>query len=220
MLNSERKLIRHLRDLIGQRVPATVLELGANDGWHTRLFLEEFSDPGFRIFAFEPDPRPIRRWTITDPRCRGPIPLAIANQDGTLTFHQSGGDDGNQSWLEDWDLSGSIHKPKGHLQMSPWVTFNRQIDVDCRRLDTWITEIQEPLPIIDLLWADVQGAEGDVILGGRDTLARTRFLYSEFYNTEIYEGQLPLHALLALLGDDWVLCNTYEDNFLARNKRL
>ena len=88
------------------------------------------------------------------------------------------------------------------------------------RLDSWWEEIAELLPLIDLIWADVQGSEHNMIQGGRQTLERTRFLYSEVYAQPMYEGQQNLDQLLALLGSDWELIGRYDDNFLARNRTL
>ena len=45
----------------------------------------------------------------------------------------------------------------------------------------------------------MQGAEGDMIAGGQATLARTRYLYTEYSNEEIYEGEPTLETLLAML---------------------
>ena len=54
---------------------------------------------------------------------------------------------------------------------------------------------------VDFIWADVQGAEADLVLGGRETLKRTRFFYTEYSNRELYEGQADLGQLLAMLPD-------------------
>ena len=77
---------------------------------------------------------------------------------------------------------------------------------------------------VDLLWADVQGAEVDLIEGGRETLARTSYLYTEYSNAELYAGQINLEEILARLPGWRVVQNfpTTEDyaDVLLENTRL
>jgi hypothetical protein len=93
-----------------------------------------------------------------------------------------------------WDLSGSIRRPKNHIREHPWVKFDHVITVKTGRLDDWCAE--NDVKRVDFIWMDVQGAEGDVIAGGAEILKSTRYLYTEYSNTETYEGQLSLKALL------------------------
>lgn len=217
VLVEARKLINRLLHLVGDE--STVLEIGANDGMHTRLFTEEFSHPNFRMWCFEPDPRAaarFRRSVHQDPRCRPLEEIALGDRDGTATFYQSGGTT-EQSWLADWDLSGSLRRPTGHLAMSPWVTFDRQIEVPIRRLDSWMAEHPE-IDAVDLVWMDVQGAEGDVIRGGLETFTRrVTYLFMEAYEKELYEGQLLRSQLLGLLPN-FELVSVFGDDVLLRNK--
>jgi hypothetical protein len=53
---------------------------------------------------------------------------------------------------------------------------------------------------IDSMWVDVQGAEDLVFAGAQETLRCTKYLYTEYCNQELYEGQLNLAQLLALNG--------------------
>jgi hypothetical protein len=73
----------------------------------------------------------------------------------------------------------------------------RTIKVELRTLDTWSTK-HEPGPI-DFIWADIQGAEGDLVAGGRETLARTKYVYTECFDDELYEGAPTRVALLDML---------------------
>ena len=52
---------------------------------------------------------------------------------------------------------------------------------------------------IDFLWADIQGAEGEMIRGGQKALSATPFLYTEYSNDELYEDQVSLCEILGLL---------------------
>lgn len=112
-----------------------------------------------------------------------------------------------------WDLSGSLRKPTGHLEALPWCTFDDVITVRTQTLDTWCGN--EGVSAIDFIWADMQGAEVDLIRGGRESLARTRFLYMEYSDHELYEGQPSLRTLLSLLPDFKVLHRFSGDVLLA-----
>lgn len=189
-----------IRDLVA-KTDALILEVGANDGTESGRFLEAF--PRGHLYAFEPDPRAAARWreNVNDARA-ALIETAIGSETGTITFHQSDGSVENGP-ATGWDLSGSIKSPKHHLKRHPQITFKNTIDVQVQTLDDWA--INNDIGTIDFLWADVQGAEKDLILGGAETLKRTRYFYTEYDNREMYEGQwnlsqitenLPHHRLL------------------------
>lgn len=197
-----------------------ILEIGANDGGHTQWFLEIFENP--KIYCFEPDPRAAARFR----RNIGARPnvalfeLAMSAHEGEITFYQSGGvRDGGQAdaMPEGWDLSGSIRKPKDHLIMEPGVTFDRSINVRTTSLDHWAD--QHSIGEVDFIWMDVQGAERDVVGGGRRTLARTRFLYTEYAERELYEGQYTFRQLVGALPGFEVVTR-YPADVLLRNARF
>ena len=120
-------------------------------------------------------------------------------------------------FVKDWDYSGSIRKPKLHVQAYPWVKFERTITVPTRRLDTWAKA--ENLGQVDLIWADVQGAEVDLIAGGSETLRRTRYFYTEYSNEELYEGEITLEGILERLPE-FEIVHRYQNDVLLRNAGL
>ena len=206
-----------LPSLLGKNDPV-ILEIGCNDGGHTRDFLKLF--PEATIFAFEPDPRARARFAAAgqDSRIRL-FDAAISDTDGEVDFHMSNGAPSAEvaaQLPEGWDLSGSIRKPTGHLDALPWCTFDQQIKVKTLTLDSWCRN--EGVDGIDFIWADVQGAEGDMIRGGTKALGNTRFLYTEYSDRELYEGQLSLRALLSLLPDFKVLHRFSGDVLLENSK--
>jgi FkbM family methyltransferase len=211
-----------IRRLIGEKQQPVVLEIGCNDGTDSREFFEMI--PGVQLHCFEPDPRPIERFNAwasklpvhNDGRELWLYRYAIGDRNGTTTLHMSGG---ARPGVDDWDKSSSIHRPTGHLQLSPWCTFNRTCEVKIKRLDTWLK--RDDYKVIDFIWSDVQGGGADVIRGGIKTLRRTRYLYQEAYQTPMYEGELNIAEQMALLGDGWELFGIYEGcNFLAANKGM
>ncbi|KKN14993.1 hypothetical protein LCGC14_0990520 [marine sediment metagenome] len=219
-------------DLVGS-VP-TMLEIGCNDGTDTLKFLEAM--PGARIYCFEPDPRAIIRFKkITDGEDRIELAeVAVSDTDGTTTFYGSSGRPPEKlrgpgalhyHHLDEWDLSGSLRKPTGHLTFSPWTTFpeDRRYQVGTIRLDTWKRKHLD-VTHIDFIWCDVQGAESLVVQGGPETLKVTDYLYMEYSERPLYEGQAPLEELQFMLpGFDLIaICGSgrVEHNALFKNQRL
>jgi FkbM family methyltransferase len=211
-----------MQELIGGTAAPVILEIGANNGAHTARFLKLF--PRGRVYAFEPDPRAIRKFKaqVSDPRARL-FEVAIGSTDGEAEFHVSSGlpDDmpphKRVEYAEGWDLSGSLRAPKLHTVVWPWVKFEQTITVPVKRLDTWVRE--NGVDRIDFIWADVQGAEGDLIAGGRDALALTRYLYTEYSDNEWYDGQVTLTQIADMLPNFQIL-RRYKMDVLLENRAL
>ena len=145
--------------------------------------------------------------------------LAISNINGKTKFHLSSGDcsswTNDQLWSKnDWSASSSLKEPKNHLNTHPWITFDSSVDVNCIRLDDF-----EPLKnkTIDFIWMDVQGAEDLVFQGATNTLKKTKYIFTEYDNGELYAGQLSLNDMINVLGPDWEVINIFENDVLLKN---
>lgn len=204
-----------LRELLGRDNPV-ILNVGANRGQSTAAMLRAM--PGATIYAFEPDPRCIAifRRFIKHPRVHLQT-CAVGARNGTATFHQSSGAEHLSGYRDGWDQSGSIRRPKNHLISAPWVRFEKQIEVPIVTLDAWADLNQ--ISAVDLIWADVQGAESDLINGASRLLRTTCFLYTEYSNSETYEGQANLQQLADMLPD-FALMERYEWDALFRNRTI
>lgn len=208
--------VRSLKDIIDNPSPI-ILEIGSNCGQTTIELIENF--PNAIIHCFEPDPRAIKKFKniINHPNVFL-HEIAIGNQDGIIEFNQSAG--GEEIDPEGWDHSGSIRKPKAHLEMFPWVRFEKKLNVRVMRLDEWASD--NKIDFVDFIWADVQGAEGDMILGGLELLKKTKFIYTEYYDNECYAGQLNLNEIYQLLNQFLILVKYQNDvlleNFFATKK--
>jgi FkbM family methyltransferase len=191
----------------------TILEIGCNNGSDTLALLRVM--PQAKIYCFEPDPRAVARFKEQLGSHLDKVRLfeiAVSDRAGQVEFHSSGG--GN---LPDFDQSGSIRRPKNHLLEYPWVKFEKTIAVNTCRLDDWCAE--NGIKQIDFIWMDVQGAEGDVITGAPKILEKTRFLYTEYSNNELYDGQPSLKNLLAQLPSFDVVAR-YPGDVLLRNRKI
>lgn len=180
--------------------PRVFLEIGANDGSDTNRMLENF--PEVSIYCFEPEPRAIALFRKNVASNRAHLQeIAVGAADEKRTFYRSGGSPpGSESEFPDgWHLSGSLREPLKHLTVHPWCRFSEDatFKVDVRRLDGWTAA--NGIEAIDFIWADVQGAELDLIAGGIRTLANTRFFYTEYSDQELYRGQGTLRDILDAL---------------------
>lgn len=206
--------------LIGKDDPI-ILDIGCNDGSQTLWFLTLFKEA--RVFSFEPDPRARERYAANVQDDRALLfDLAISDTDGLKEFFVSSGFPPDEAKLTpeniaDWDLSGSLRRPKKHLERFPWCAFDKSMIVKTKRLDSWVQE--QGIGVIDFLWADIQGAEVDLVAGGKEALKKTRYFYTEYSNTELYEGQVNLNALLKLLPNFHVV-RRYENDVLLKNRSV
>ena len=201
-----------LRQLLAKENPV-ILEIGCHNGSHTLWFLETFQNP--TIHCFEPDPRATKQFK----QKLGNHPSiklfegAISYQTGAQTFFQS---DGIKS---DWTCSGSLRKPVNHTELHPQIVFERTIEVPTTTLDKYCQE--ESITQIDFIWMDVQGAEMDVFKGGKNTLSNVHFLYTEYSNVELYQGQANLKKISAQLAESgFKLIRRYHGDALYQNISL
>jgi FkbM family methyltransferase len=208
---------QQIAELIKRPKP-TILEIGCNDGSDTLALLRMM--PQAKIYCFEPDPRAISRFKRNLGSSLDKVSLfeiAVSDRRGQIDFHSSSGGD----LPNGWDQSGSIRYPKNHLREYPWVTFEKTISVSTCRLDDWCAEIG--VKEVDFIWMDVQGAEGDVITGAPKILEKTRFLYTEYSDKELYSGQPSLNTLLAQLPSFEVLAQYPQGAYgdvLLRNRKM
>ena len=196
--------------LLGKMSPCVVVEIGAHVGGDTRDLWFAAGGAHSWYLAVEPDPRNAAglRHNLRDRRIRF-LEAAVSDLNGLAMF--SGTADPNTA-------SGSIKKPVLHLTQHPTVHFPDKLKtiVPTITLDT-IVEAYE-LTKIDMLWADVQGAEDLMIAGGQKALAMTKWLHTEFYNDEVYENQLPLDGIMSRLPGEWEVVEIFADDALIRNK--
>ncbi len=206
-----------IRALVGDS--PLMLEIGSHEGTDTVKFLKAM--PGIQLFCFDPEQRAIARFKQAigdDPRvtlCE----KAVADVDGKLPFYPSTGEVGGR---EDWDFSGSLCKPTGHLTYAPAVEFKRPISVPCIRLDSWATTILPTGTMIDFAWVDIQGAQRQFIAGATAVLATLDYLYIEAHNApkhgRLYEGETTQEELIGLLPGFEPLAIYHRDNILFRNR--
>ena len=182
----------------------TFLELGSHCGIDTGWMSEI---PGVKIFAAEPDPR--NRQPERPNLFVNQAAISDIDGQGLLTLSKEG-------WGREWTFSSSIKEPLNHLQRYP-VTFGESVPVQMITLDSFCE--QHDIGVIDFILADVQGAEGEMIRGGRKALARTRYLFTEYSDDQLYRDQPSLNEILAMLPTFRVL-ELWPDDVLLENQAL
>lgn len=190
-----------------------VFEIGAHHCEDTPR-IREAANNTYKYFAFEPDPRNIK--VIKESGIHNMVcfcPWAIGNQYGHIDLHQSSG---NAHGGEDWTGSSSIRKPKNHLDAHPWCKFEDSVKVPIATLDH-VFNIFRAIDHIDFIWCDIQGAEGDMVKGGQEALKSTRYLYCEYSDAELYEGEMKLDEWMKLLPGKWSMIERWPHDILLRN---
>ena len=193
------------------------VEIGMHFGTDTQEFRR--MHPQARIVSFEPDPRNIEmiKKLGNDKICEL-HELALSNTNESMDFYLSSGDSRGRVpevilQQNDWSCSSSLKKPTGHLSLHKWITFPSSVKVSCCKLDDF-----EPLKNtkIDFMWVDVQGAEDLVFSCAQETLKNTHYVYTEYCNQQLYEGQLNLQGILKLFPGFRVLID-YGGDVLLQN---
>lgn len=203
---------QEIKKLINTDNPV-IFEIGCADGKDTQDFINVFQK--LSIHCFEPEPKNIKivKSTInySDHHLFEGV---ISDTNGELIFNRSRTDNPN-----DLSYSGSIKKPKEHLNEWPFIKFDETIMVKSSTLDQYCED--NHIDIIDFIWADVQGAEEQLIIGGKKMLTdKVRFLYTEYSNKEYYEGQANLDRLSKLLGSSWSILKDFGTDVLFKNNLI
>ena len=193
------------------------VEIGMHFGIDTLDFRR--MHPEARIISFEPDPRNIQMIkNLGRNKICELYEIALSNTNESMDFYLSSGDSRGRVpevilQQNDWSCSSSLKKPTGHLTLHKWITFPNKVVVPCCKLDDF-----EPLKNIkiDFMWVDVQGAEDLVFSCAQETLKNTRYVYTEYCNQQLYEGQLNLQEVLKLFPGFRVLID-YGGDVLLQN---
>jgi FkbM family methyltransferase len=199
-----------IESLVGQS--PFLVEIGCNDGETTEEFLRHM--PYAEIVCFECDPSALDEFRIEPCSQVSLVERAAGHRNGEHSFFPSDGRfDGMPTHKQRWNYSGGLTRPTGHLNRDRLVTFRAPITVSVIQVDGIVRER------VDFIWCDSQGSEARVILGARDTLLRTRYFYTEFYDTPQYERQPDLYGIYCMLPD-FDPIGIFGDNCLFKNRDL
>lgn len=213
-------LDHHFRRIVDGSASPTVIELGANNGYHTELMADILSSKqrSWKMLAMEPDERVLPHLKRRVERYAKRIRIenvAVGDTDGEAQFFLSAGQESRPGLSkQNFTGSSSILPPADVTKVWPDMTFAPSM-TQVRRLDSFIDWIP-PGGRVDFIWADIQGAEVKMIRGAAAVLARTRFLYTEYSNGGLYEGDASLADILAALPG-WRVVEDYGGDILVEN---
>ncbi len=199
-----------------------VFEIGSHMGFDTEE-LYKLSNHAI-IHGFEPDPR---NYAILMERSINNIAklnnVAVSDVNGDTDFYLSSGvlphPTGNDYYdNNDWTASSSLYKFKNHTEIYPWCKTSEVIKVKTITLDEYCKS--NNIDKIDFIWMDVQGAEYLVFKGAKDILEKTKYIYTEYSNDELYEGQKNLSDMLSILPGEWLSIECEGDNVLLKNQNI
>lgn len=201
-----------------------LFDVGAN--WGTDSLARTRDNSSVQCYAFEPTPELALHLYRESMLFRDRYfinRIALSDYDGAASF--------NVSAHGDWDLS-SLHeysadvsdtwKGRGDIQIG----FDRKIDVQVSRLDTWFKETKPPIDRINFFHCDTQGSDLAVLRGMGDHIGLIHEGVVETPQSaavRLYEGQFQQEEMRDFLSDNGfdiirVESQQNEDNLYFRKR--
>lgn len=197
-----------IKNLMSDIKNPIIFEIGARKGEDTEIIAKNCHHA--EIFAFEPLIEHHQDLYKIEQQYKNIYTYsnAIGHINGISKFYVS-------SDPANFKGSSSLRKPKEHLNAFTHVKFDEEREIIVSRLDDFCYDYS--ISHIDFLWMDVQGAELDIIAGGQEMLKKTKYLYSEYYNNEMYEGQVHWKEYKKQLPGEWQLLHDFGNDVLLEN---
>ncbi len=189
--------------------PATILDIGANDGHSVRVFRELM--PTVTIHSFEPLSDCFVQVQTELKKCPpgSAHHFALGDRDETSLIHRN-----------DYTPSSSLlPMDELHREEFPKSANSREEKIQVRRLDDVAPDLNLVEPIVAKI--DVQGFEDRVIRGGEKTFQRAAAIVVELSSYPLYEGQpsfADVHDQLASIG--FVFRGTVDQMLSPKDGRI
>jgi FkbM family methyltransferase len=217
-------ILKRLESIISELERPILFEFGMCDGYHSNLMLSILSKnkKPFIYHGFEPVYDLYKNIILKYDTSLGNVMYfnkAISSQTGIVEFYKSGGYKiENNQIKEHYCGSSSIRKPKLVIESWKDMTFEKTF-VEAITFDEHINQFSLNNQIIDFIWADIQGAEVDLINGGKETFNNVRYFYTEYENLEYYEGEIGLQEICNMLSN-FEIVEDYGGDVLLKNKNI
>jgi len=180
--------IEHLPALRTLR-PRTVIDIGANKGQFALLALELFPEAHVHSFEPLPAPRAKLRTALGTPAALTVHEVALGPERAELEMHIAARDDSSSLRPITALQSGLFHGTEEvATQTVPVLPLDEALPVDT---------LAAPV----LMKLDVQGYELDALMGARDVLGITDWVYVECSFVELYGGQALFTEIVLFLAD-------------------
>ena len=208
-----------IKKILDNKEDPLIIEIGASNGADSVAFLQIFKKA--TLYCFEPSPLALEAFKNRMSLLKKSklwnyslVPLALSNENSQMNLYLMDEDPKfMQATLKELKNARNMITYSGHEKR-----VSKSIKIKTKRLDDWVKE--RGIEKIELIWADVEGAEENLIEGGADTLInKTRFFYTEYSNIELFKGQISLKEILKMLPGfkvRWIS----ENNVLLENVNL
>jgi FkbM family methyltransferase len=174
------EFLKAAKSLVSEDQPIVIVNLGSRDGNEDVTFAKNF--PKARIISFEPNPATyqiVLNTTRNYPSIT-PCKLAATDTEGVIDFYQN--TTGNHGASSIFPKSGLYDYIENYKQT--------KIQVQSVRMDKFLPMIG--VTKVDLLWADIQGAELAAFRGMGDLFNGVMCVNTEIEYKPMYSGQ-PLY---------------------------
>lgn len=196
---------KYIKELIG--TGAVILDIGSYNGADAAELAEICET---EVHCFEPNPASYEIMKFLNNDKLILWNYAVCAHNGSTILN-----------LSNHPQSDTLKTPKLHTKLFPDVEYKDKIQVKCTTLDNWNWRVRKCEPI-SFIWCDVNGAEGDFLLGASQTLMITKLLYIEFCQKELFAKCLNREQMIkALPGFECIGEYNFMGNFgnlLFKNK--
>jgi len=190
---------KELLEIFPRDAEIVIADIGCCDALSSVIYSRIF--PNATFYLFEPVKENveyirenIKEYGIAH-RCTV-YPTALGNVAGRRRFFKSYGQaEGIENW-ETGNKSGSLLRPRKHLTEHKWCKF-KEATIDVVPLDMLT------LKPISFIHMDVQGAEMQVILGGRRAIKNVKAMWIEVANIDLYAHQPLKNNIVQYLSKDF-----------------
>jgi len=206
MIENFIKNIFDIDNKIDFNYPFIIFDIGSRDCIQSIEFYKLF--PNAKIYAFECNPNTIDICKQNIKNYDDRIILidsAITDYDGEISFYPIDQNKTITSWKDGNPGASSIFKNNGTYIYEKY--FQYEISVSCYRLDTIMKKYN--IPIVDIIWMDLQGAELLALKGLGKYLEKVKYIHTEVSHKELYFGQVMYDEL-----NNFITSN----NFILKNK--
>jgi FkbM family methyltransferase len=164
-------ILQKISEIVASSNEPVIFELGMCDAYHSQIMIDILAKSGkrFEFHGFEPVKSLYRNIVLKYDNNFGTVALhnmAIGSKDGLADFYISSGQKiENGQVVANYYGSSSIRAPK--LVLEAWKDMKFEQDqISVITLDSYTKGRIVGDKIIDFIWADIQGAEVDMIAGG------------------------------------------------------
>lgn len=202
-------------NLVKEYLPSNpiIIEAGAYNGADTLRMITLW--PSSTIYAFEPVPAYFDILSKNTSKFSNiqRFQLALGEKIEQSVFYLASHATTGDLWP-----SGSLLKPKEHLNYANYVKFDKKIVVEKTTLDAWVKN--QGIDRVDFMWLDMQGYELPALMAGCNILKSVKVVYTEVEFVEAYKKQFLYRDVKSFLEKQGfsLVAQDFDDNEIVTKK--